>query len=83
MIQLVVVISGAALIVLGAILVVVQMILQNRYPKAKHASRSLDVSGPFKIKAALKTTYVGLLMILLGIVLELVGYLATAPWKNH
>jgi hypothetical protein len=79
--QLIILISGAVLILTGIILVVFQMILQMKRPDVKFQPRSLNVAGPFKTKGALKTTYAGLVMILLGVVMEIVGYLATAPWK--
>ena len=71
----------AGLIVVGTILVVFQMILQVKYPEARFSPRSVNIVGPFKTKAALKTTYSGLVMILIGGLMEIVGYLATAPWK--
>jgi len=79
--QLIIIVSGAVLIVAGIVLVTFQMVVQLKRPKAKFASRSVDLGGPFKTKAALKTTYAGLVMILLGVVMEIVGYLATAPWR--
>lgn len=79
--QLILMISGVALILIGVVLVIVQMSLEFKHPNQKHPGRSVDVTGPFKTKATLNTTYPGLVMIFLGTLLEIAGYLATAPWK--
>jgi uncharacterized membrane protein len=79
--QLIVIVSGAVLMLTGIVLVVIEMRIQMNSPGTKRITRSFNVSGPFKTKATLKTTYAGLVMILLGAVMEVVAYLATAPWK--
>lgn len=79
--QLIIIVSGAVLMLTGIVLVAIEMRIQQGQPVEKRATRSFNVSGPFKTKASLKTTYAGLVMILLGVAMEVVGYLATAPWK--
>lgn len=79
--QLIIMISGAGLIIVGTILVVFQMILQVKFPEVRFPPREINVSGPFKTKAGLRTTYSGLVMIVVGALMEIIGYLATTPWK--
>jgi hypothetical protein len=57
------------------------MIVQVTRAEIRFPPRRAEATGPFKAKLALQTTFLGLVMTFLGIALEVLGYLATAPWK--
>lgn len=78
--QLVIMVSGAALIVTGLVLITVQFYQEVLVLGSRPASRSIetDPSGGLK----LTTTYVGLVVVAIGALLETVGYLAALPWRR-
>jgi hypothetical protein len=57
--------SGVALIAVGVILICVQIWLQVTVPACQAPSRSLGVEG-LGAKASVQTTYVGLVLVVLG-----------------
>jgi uncharacterized membrane protein len=70
--------SGVALIAVGVILICVQIWLQVAVPAFQAPSRSLGVEG-LGTKASVQTTYVGLVLVVLGAFLEIIGYLGARP----
>ena len=80
--QLIVVCSGALLIVGGLSLIIAQFWLEASLaadgPPIPSRSANIDAGG---IAASLQTTYVGLVVLVVGAVLEIVGFLATSPWR--
>ena len=80
--QMTIMFSGVFLIVVGVALVVVQMWLEVTAPEIKFAPRGLAMEGA-GAKASVNTTYVGLVLAVLGAFLEMVGYLAARPWKKE
>jgi uncharacterized membrane protein len=75
--------SGAFLILVGVALVIAQMFIQVNKPEthSEFASRSLNLQAP-GAKAAVQTTYVGLVMIVVGAGLEVVGFVSARPWRQ-
>ena len=79
--QLIVMLSGAALLVAGLVLVVVQLAVEMNAPTFVPSTRSIETSATGGIK--LRTTYVGLVVMAIGAALEIVGYVATVPWRSR
>lgn len=78
--QVIIMLSGAALIVVGVVLVVLQFQHQLSMPDFVPRTRSVRVqpTGAFDIKA----THAGLVLVAIGAFLEAVGYMATVPWRK-
>ena len=76
--QAVIMWSGVALICAGILLVGAQIWIQIYVPTFQAASRSLGVEG-LGTKASLQTTYIGLILVVLGAFLEIIGYLGARP----
>jgi uncharacterized membrane protein len=78
--QLIIMLSGAVLIVAGLALIAVQFNQEVLISGSRPASRTIetDPSGGLK----LTTTYVGLVVVAIGALLETVGYLAGLPWRR-
>lgn len=77
--QLVIMFSGAVLMVFGAVLVAIQFqagLMSGEPPP----SRSIAIDPQGRIDLA--TTYIGAVIIAMGVFLEMVGYLATLPWRR-
>ena len=72
---------GGVLILIGIAVVAIQMVLQVKAPRVKFPTRKAAFSVRLRHKPLLVPRYPGLVMILLGVALEIVGHLATAPWK--
>lgn len=70
----IVVASGAALIIIGIGLIVVQFWLSATSPDFVPRSRSLNLQA-LGAKAELQTTYVGLALVVIGAFLEVIGLL--------
>jgi uncharacterized membrane protein len=80
--QLVIMLSGAVLMVVGVVLVVVQLAHELSLPTfSGGATRSVETSPTGGIK--LSTTYVGLVVLAIGAALEIVGYVAATPWRGR
>lgn len=77
--QILIMLSGAILIVVGVVLIVVQFQHELAAPTISAFPRSLETSPSGGIK--LVTTYVGLIVVGIGAALETVGYVATTPWR--
>jgi Flp pilus assembly protein TadB len=77
--QLIIMLSGATLIVIGVVLLVLQLSTELNQPAFIPETRSLETTptGGFK----LTTTYVGLVVLVIGATLEIVGYVASTPWR--
>ena len=74
--------TGAFLIFVGVGFIAAQIWLQVISPETTFPSRGLDVEGA-GAKASLKTTYVGLVLVMVGAILEVIGFLADKPWKQQ
>jgi hypothetical protein len=74
--------TGTFLILVGVGLIVAQIWLQVTSPETAFPVRSLEIEGA-GAKASLKTTYVGLVLVVVGAVLEAIGFLASKPWKQQ
>jgi len=74
--RLIIMISGAILIVIGVVFVGLQMHFQGLYEE----SHGLEV-GPAIFMY--KSKYVGMGMVAIGAVLEVVGYLTPAKWSRR
>lgn len=79
--QLIIMLSGAALMVVGVVLVIVQLTHELNTPGFAGSSRSLETTPTGGIK--LSTTYVGLVILAIGAALEIVGYVASRPWSRR
>lgn len=79
--QTLVMLTGLFLIVVGVGLIVAQIWIQVDNPDFDAPSRSLDVGGA-GAEASVQTTYPGVVLTVLGVVLEAVGFLATKPWRQ-
>lgn len=80
--QVIIMWSGVVLIALGVILISVQMVLQIAVPAFEAPSRSLGLEG-LGAKASVQTTYVGLVLVVVGAFLEIVGYVGARPRLDH
>jgi hypothetical protein len=77
--------TGALVLVVGLVMAVHQYAReaarssrnQNRLPYSR--SMTFSPTGGFKVQ----TTYVGILITAIGALLEIVGYLSTAPWMHR
>lgn len=78
--QLILLISGTTLIVVGIGLVIAQVFIQVDAPEVTFPTRSLGIDAP-SASATVETTYVGLVIIVIGAVLEIVAYVGGRPWK--
>lgn len=74
-------VAGAFLIVAGVVLIAWQILIQSGEMPVDFGSRSINVEG-FGAKGSLTTTYVGLIVIAIGALLETVGFLAFKPWQT-
>lgn len=78
--QLIIMLSGAVLIVIGTVLVFVQLMHEMNQPAFAPPTRALETTPTGGIQ--LSTTYVGLVVLAIGAALEIVGYVASTPWRN-
>lgn len=78
--QLIIMLSGAALITVGIMLVIMQFAHEMQLPQYMPSTRGLEFGPAEGIK--LSTTYVGLILVGIGAFLEVVGFGATIPWKQ-
>ena len=78
--QLIIMLSGALLIVVGIGLIIAQMWVEVSIPAHEFAHRSATFEGA-GTKASVQTTYVGLIVLFVGAFLEIIGYVAGKPWK--
>ena len=78
--QLIIMLSGAALMVVGVVLIVVQLAHELNAPAFEATSRTLETTPTGGIR--LSTTYVGLVVLALGAALEIVGFVASRPWSG-
>lgn len=70
--------TGLVLIVMGIVAIGAQLFVEVQQSGMYRASsRSIEVTTT---SAKLSTTFVGLPLVLLGSILEVVGYLAGRPW---
>ena len=75
--QALIMISGAILLALGVVAIGVQLFSEiATHPNT--VSQAIKVA-PGSLEAS--TRFVGLELVLVGALLEIVGYLATTPWK--
>ena len=82
-VRTIIMLSGALLIVVGLALTIDQFWLQFHTDKViPVAARKLGI-GAAGAEATLETTYVGLVPMVLGVFLEIVGYIAGRPWKSE
>lgn len=72
--------SGALLIVVGIGLVIGQMWIEVTIPATQFDPRGATFEGA-GAKASVQTTYVGLIVLFVGALLEIIGYVAGKPWK--
>lgn len=80
--QTIIMVTGAFLILVGVGLIVAQIWLLTTSPEIQFPTRGLDVEG-LGAKASVKTTYVGLVLVVVGAILETIGFLAVKPWKQQ
>jgi energy-converting hydrogenase Eha subunit E len=78
--QLIIMLSGAALIVVGVILVILQLNHELALSSFNPSSRALQTSPTGGLQLA--TTYVGLIVLAIGATLEIVGFVAASPWRS-
>ena len=77
--QLIIVISGAVLIAVGILAICAQMYTEFMSGSFPGGFSSLEaIPAHFKVS----TSYVGIELVILGVVLEIVGYIGTGPWKK-
>jgi hypothetical protein len=74
-------VSGAVLIAVGIAFVAIQMYLAVYHPEIPFPERGASLANS-ALTATVKTTYVGLIMIVVGAFLETVGYLGERPWTH-
>lgn len=79
--QLIIMLSGALLIVVGIGLIVAQMWIEVTIPAHAFDQRSGMLKGA-GTEVSVQTTYVGLIVLFVGAFLEIVGYVAGRPWKR-
>jgi hypothetical protein len=79
--QLIIMLSGVLCILVGLGLVVAQMWIEVTNPAHTFAQRGATMEGA-GIKTSVQTTYVGLIVLLIGAFLETVSYVASRPWKS-
>jgi len=81
--KLIVIFSGLFLIIVGVGLIAVQFYFQVSAPEIAFPQRgaNLEAAG---VKASVSTTYVGLILVVVGAFLEMVGYIfgKSADVKN-
>lgn len=82
--QLIIMLSGAALMIVGVVLVAYQ-VLDERHA-ARMASMPVDPNSQHMLVdpskgVDLSTRFVGLEIIVIGAVLEIAGFLGLRPWK--
>ena len=80
--QLIIMLSGALLIVVGIGLIIVQMWIEVTMPAHDFAQRGAMLEGA-GTKASVQTTYVGVIVLFLGAFLEIIGYVAGKPWNTR
>ena len=78
--QIIIMLSGAILIVVGLVLVALQFQHDTNMPAHAPDTRVLETTPTGGLK--LTTTYVGLIVLGIGAALEIVGYVAALPWRN-
>jgi hypothetical protein len=76
--QTIIMASGAALILVGLILIIFQMIRENRGGRngKNKGTEVRDSFAPDRPQAQVRTNYVGVGMILIGTMLEIIGVFA-------
>ena len=79
--QRIIMLSGAVLIVAGIGLIIAQMWIEVTQPQHAFSQRGASLEGA-GTKATVQTTYVGLIIVFVGAFLEIVGYVASRPWKS-
>jgi hypothetical protein len=79
--QLIIMVCSAILIIFGLGLIAVQMWVQVTAPDIEFRPRGIGLET-MGTKASVNTTYVGLIIVVVGAFLEIVGYLASKPWKS-
>jgi hypothetical protein len=82
--QTVIMLSGAILIVGGLILIGAQfwieVSLSADAPNFAKRGANLEAAG---VTASVQTTYVGLVVLIVGAFLEVVGFIAARPWRGE
>jgi hypothetical protein len=78
--QLIIMLSGALLVVVGIGLIIAQMWIEVTIPAQEFAKRAATFKGA-GTEATVQTTYVGLTVLYVGAFLEIIGYVAGKPWK--
>ena len=79
--QLIIMLSGALLVVVGIGLIIAQMWIEVTIPAHDFAKRGATFTGA-GTQASVETTYVGLIVLYVGAFLEIIGYVAGKPWKT-
>jgi hypothetical protein len=76
--QTIIMASGAALILVGLILIIFQMVREGRggHNGKNKGTEVRDSFAPDRAQAQVRTNYVGVGMILLGTLLEIIGVFA-------
>ena len=78
--QLIIMISGVALLVVGIGLIIPQFIVEMLIYRQ---SKIIDLSTINASRGiTLGTHYVGVMVVAIGATLEIIGYISTLPWKN-
>jgi hypothetical protein len=84
--QALIMVSGAVLILCGVIAIMSQLIAETNYGQPRESAgtirqqqQSITVS-PGSLQAS--TRFVGIELVLIGALLEIVGYVSTVPWRN-
>jgi hypothetical protein len=77
--QTLIMFSGMALIILGLIGITAQFIIESKFMLTPLPLSNVNV-GTQQLSAS--THYVGLELVLVGALLEIVGYLAATPWRE-
>ena len=72
--------TGVALVAVGVVLIVAQIWLQITLPEVQFPSRSANLEG-VGAKASVTTTYVGLVLVVIGAFLEVIGFIGSKPWS--
>ncbi|TCL76165.1 hypothetical protein [Rhizobium sp. BK251] len=78
--QALIMMTGLMLVVLGVLAIGAQLLNEFYYPLDYAPQRQEMIVSPDELQAG--TRFVGIELILVGALLEIVGYLATSPWRG-
>lgn len=79
--QLIILVSGAVLIGIGIVAISAQMI--SEFMHNSPVGRNMSAIEMFPGRASVSTSYVGIELVVIGAVLEMVGFIGSGPWKDR